>query len=205
MTERRGRLGLALAAILIALLAGCGDSSDAPSDGGTSSAPRSPATSTSASYPFDTSVDGDDLLAPDARQSDFGGSAPVAWRFPTFYADGESDETSTSVERGDVLFTLLVQAGTGTTPRATAEKLAERIGEGADTVQDVELGGRDWVAVVAESASGSRVTLFGSLPGGVVVGSTFTASVPLADVPPERIAELQQTASSIQLQPAPAG
>jgi hypothetical protein len=198
MTRRWGRLRLALAGVLVATLTGCGGPSDAPSDGATSSVPRSSTSSTSATYPFDTSADGDDLLAADVRRSDFGGAAPVSWRFPTFYAGGESDETSTFVKRGDVLFTLLVQAGAGTTPRATAEKLAARIGKDADPVQDVRLGGRDWLAVVGESDAGSRVTLFGSLPGGIVVGATFTASVPLADVPPERIDELQQTALSIR-------
>lgn len=205
MTERRVGLGLALAAILIALLAaGCGGSSEAPTDGATSSAPRSSASSESASYPFDTSGDGDDLLAPEVRRFEFGPEAPLSWRLPAFYAAGETDETSTTIKVGDVRYGIQVVGGTGTTPQARAEEAAGQLDAPDGAVHDVRLGDRDWVAVTDSSDEFTTVVLYGALPGGVVIGAALTATEPLDDVPPERVAELHQTLLSIQLDPAPA-
>jgi hypothetical protein len=178
-------------------LAACGGSSDEPASSATSAV--------SDGYPFDTSDEGDDLLSPEVRRFEFGREAPLSWRLPAFYAAGETDETSTTIEVGDVRYGIQVTAGTSTSPRAAAEQFAERLGDDVDdVVHDVKLGGRDWVAVVSEGEAISHVVLYGALPGGVVIGAGLTATQPLDDVPPERIAELHQTLLSIQLDPAAA-
>jgi hypothetical protein len=189
-----------LLAVIGFVLAGCSGSSDEPSSSATSSA----APAVSEGYPFDTADEGDDLLAPEVRRFEFGREAPLAWRLPAFYATGETDETSTTLKVGDVRYGIQVTAGTTTSPRAAAEQFAERLGDDDDVIHDVELGGRDWVAVVSGGETISHVVLYGALPGGIVIGAGLTARQPLDDVPPERVAELHQTLLSIELDPSAA-
>lgn len=187
-----------MVAVLGLSLASCGGSSDEPSAAATSKAAATPADG----YPFDTSDQGDDLLSAEVKKSDFGGAAPISWRFPKFYADGEADETSTFVEADGVTFALLAVASTGSTPRAKAEELADRLRVGDEAIHDVSIGGRDWIAVVDDDDVLSQVVLLSAFPGGIVAGAGFTANEHLDKVPPERIAELHQTLLSIQPEPA---
>lgn len=129
---------------------------------------------------------------------DFGPDVSVSWQFPFSYADGSTDETSSSVELDGVRYGIQVVAGADGTPRSKAEELVARLGGQPTGIQDVQLDGRDWVAVVDDGEPVRRVVLLGSLPGGVVTGAIFTADVPVAEVPEERIAELHQTVLSIQ-------
>ena len=194
-------MGLVIA-LSCASTAACTRSSDNSSAGRGSPS----ASSTQAQgYPFDTTTPGDDLLAPEVRRFEFGREAPVSWRLPTFYAAGETDETSTTIEVGDIRYGIQVVGGTGTTPRALAQKVAGRLDAAGGAVRDVELGGRDWVAVTDSIDDFTTVVLYGALPGGVVIGAGLTATEPIDDLPPERIAELHQTLLSIQLDPAPTG
>jgi hypothetical protein len=197
---RRVLVGLLIVAVGLPLAA-CGSSEGPPR--GTSSSSAS--SGTADGYPFDTSDEGDDLLAPEVRRFEFDREAPLSWRLPAFYAAGETDETSTTLKVGDVRYGIQVTAGTSTSPRAAAEQFAERLGDDVgDVVHDVKLGGRDWVAVVSDARTISHVVLYGALPGGVVIGAGLSATQPLDDVPPKRVAELHQTLLSIQLDPAPA-
>jgi hypothetical protein len=195
MTDRSRRATGVLIAVLAVLgvfLTACGGSEE-------ESEPAASASATAADgYPFDTSDVGDDLLATEVRTFQAGNDDPFSWRFPQFYAGGESDETSTTIEVDDVLYGLQAGAATETSPRAKAEEFAGRLDPGDAEIHDVRLGGRDWVAAVTDSDSISHVVLYGSLPGGIVVGGGFSATGPLADVPPERIAELHQMVLSIE-------
>jgi hypothetical protein len=193
---KRLLVGLTVAVLGLSL-ASCGGSSDEPSAAATSKA-----AAPTDGYPFDTSDQGDDLLSAEVKTSDFGGAAPISWRFPKFYADGEADETSTFVEVDEVTFALLAVASTGSTPRAKAEELADRLRVGDEAIHDVSIGGRDWVAVVDDDDVLSQVVLLGAFPGRVVAGAGFTAGEHLDKVPPERIAELHQMVQSIQPEPA---
>lgn len=161
-------------------------SAEATSDGG--------AESPSDGYPFDTSDTGDDRLSPERLSYEFDPDAVVSWQFPTFYDDGESDEISTFVKVGDVRSSLLVVAEAGTAP----EDFADRLEASDEETYEIQLGGRDFVAVVSESPTQTKVAIFGALPDGPAAGVSFDTNAPLADIPPERIAELHQTALSIQ-------
>ncbi|AWB92842.1 hypothetical protein [Aeromicrobium chenweiae] len=191
---RRLVSGVAAAALSVSL-ASCSDSEkeQKPAAGASTAAAEG--------YPFDTSDVGDDLLVDKRSSSTFGGKAPMSWRFPTFYAEGETDETSTTIEVDDVRFGLLAVASTSSTPRAKAEEFASRLrlGKGGG-IYDVTIGGRDWVAVVDDGDDFSQVVLLGAFPGQIVAGAGFTAQAPLADVPPERIDELHEMAQSIEVE-----
>ncbi|AWB92843.1 hypothetical protein C3E78_11865 [Aeromicrobium chenweiae] len=156
-------------------------------------------------YPFDTSDGGDDLLSAARTSFSFGKDAPTSWRFPAFYADGETDETSGTIKVDGVRYGIQVVAGTGTTPQARAEKLAAQLDVGKDGIHEVSLGGRVWVAVVDEGTSLSQVVLYGSFPRGVVAGAGFSADVPLKDIPAERIDELHQMVQSIEIEAGSSG
>ncbi|MRJ76845.1 hypothetical protein GEV29_09880 [Aeromicrobium sp. SMF47] len=187
--------GGVVAAVLTVSLASCSDSEKEQK-------PAAGASKTAAEegYPYDTSDVGDDLLVEKRSSSSFGGNAPASWRFPAFYANGTTDETSTTTEVDGVTFGLLAVASTGSTPRKKAEEYATRLDKGTEIVQEVSLGGRDWVAVVDDGKVLTRVLLLTGFPGGVTAGAVLTADVPLADVPPERIDELHQVAQSIQIE-----
>lgn len=199
LLARAPRLLTALVIVVLGCsLAACSDSEEEPSAGASSKPTATASSSPSVGYPFDTSDEGDDLLVDKRSSSTFGGNAPTSWRFPSFYADGTTDETSTTTEVGGVTFGLLAVASTGSTSRAKAEEFATRVRVGEEGVHEVNIGGRDWVAVVDEGTGLSRVVLLGDFPGGVTAGASFTADVPLADVPPERVAELHQMVQSIE-------
>ncbi|AWB92841.1 hypothetical protein C3E78_11855 [Aeromicrobium chenweiae] len=181
-----------VAAVLSVSLASCSDSDreQKPAAGASRAAEQG--------YPYDTSNVGEDLLAAEQTSHTFrfGGDSPMSWQFPASYAEGKADETSSSVEIDGVLYGIRVVAGVGTSPREQAEESAK--GRGV-AIQEVRLGGRDWLAVVDDGEEFSNVTLFGSFPGGVVAGALLSASAPLKDVPAERIDELHQMARSIEV------
>lgn len=191
--------GLVAAAVLVGLgLTACGGADDATRSGPSTSSEAGSDAAADGGYPFDTSTTGDDLLQADRVEHGFGPDVPVTWRFPLSYADGTTDETSSSVEAGEARYGLQVVAGAEGTPRSKAEELVTRLGGQTASIQDVRLEGRDWVAVVDDGEPVRRVVLLGSLPDGVVAGAIFTADVPLTEVPEERVAELHQTVLSIR-------
>lgn len=191
---------LVAATVLVGLgLTACSGTDDTTrSDPSTSSDASSGAAAADGGYPYDTSTTGDDLLQADRVEHVFGSDVPVSWQFPLSYADGSTDETSSSVEAGEVRYGIQVVAGADGTPRSKAEELVARLGGQPTGIQDVQLDGRDWVAVVDDGEPVRRVVLLGSFPDGVVAGAILTADVPLAEVPEERIAELHQTVLSIR-------
>lgn len=178
-----------------------------------SGSPEPPAEQSDGADPGSGGVDledpGDDLLS----ASRWGGPVPGdtvagSWRFPESYEPtGENVPNNEAESRsGDTDYRLVIGAYPGSDDAAgAADELATGAEEAGQTVEvdDVSIGGRDFVSVTQQDGDDSRRNLF-HVPD---VGSSLflvvlEAGVPLAEIPQDRLDEYYQTAASLEFEPA---
>lgn len=107
---------------------------------------------------------------------------------------------------GDTDYRLVIGAYPGSDDAAgAADELATGAEEAGQTVEvdDVSVGGRDFVSVTQQDGDDSRRNLF-HVPdvGNSLFLVVLEAGVPLAEIPQDRLDEYYQTAASLEFEPA---
>lgn len=210
MAHARARRSAVLLAAPLLVLTACGGSSgeDAAADA------EEPAASESAMASpvlggLDADDPGDDLLAAERWGGPVtGDEIEGSWRFPESYdPTGENVPNNEAESSSDgVDYRMLIGAYPGaTTPEEAAEQI-QTDGEAAGQTVEVEeltLGGREFVSVLQQDGDLSRRNLFHRPDEGITTFMIVLESgLPLDETPDERVAEFVQTAASLEVEPA---
>lgn len=188
--------GVAVAALLLVVAAGCGS--------GGSQSPDSDSTSSdlsSTDYGFDTSEVGDDLLGR-VRQGTTkpGAPAEVSFLVPSSY-DGSLALSPVESEVDGVTFELSLEFVPGKTPSEAGAGATSSSPDATVQSYDIDIDGRPFTVIVADGASGSsRIFLLGD--GDSSYALQFDADVRLSEVPDAKVEEIHQAAASMEIEPA---
>ncbi|QIK66533.1 hypothetical protein G7072_09370 [Nocardioides sp. HDW12B] len=200
------RWSAALVLPLLWLSACGGSASDAESSDSSSSQGEE-------AEPSDSGVDldepGDDLLS----SNRWGGPVPGdtvagSWRFPESYETTGENVPNNEAESstGDVDYRLVIGAYPGDDEAVdAADELATNAEEAGQTVEveEVSIGGRDFVSVTQQDGEDSRRNLFHRPDiGGSLFLVVLEAGEPLDATPQERLDEFVQTAASLEFEAA---
>lgn len=162
---------------------------------GPGDAPGSAGASTGTAAPEDDLLD-DVRVGVELRGVD----RSISWRFPEAYERNGARQARLSADGVD--YEITVGAEPGTTQQQAGERLVEQDGGLGAEVEDVEVAGRSFTragfSTPRRSLQGWFVTPRGSTS---TVAVLLTASTSLDDVPPERLAELEQLLASLELGP----
>lgn len=190
--RRSHRHAGAVAALALALLAGCGSNSDNPSG----------VTGTASVVPADP---GEDLLGSEQQSVVIEGTdLEATWRLPADY-EPENDQKAV-LDTEDAQYVVIIGAKPGISQkRAAAIEMKGDGGKLRTAQEQVTVDGRRFTLVRQDSAELSGWIYLHQPPKEKDTWAVlFYAAQPAADVPQERLDEALQIVGSFDLEPAPA-